>query len=420
MNGLARLMAALLPVIVVGLLSSPDSVAAGYPPLDPTHPVVGTLESDPAHAAAVSAAGVRAVVVGLGWNRCEPKDGLFDAAYLKSVLDKLDAFRRGGMLIVLDLGVQYPPGWIFRDDSAHFRNQFGQDFDPAPASGDCGVNLVFSEKMREKFSAYVSHVFAALGTDFYAIRLGGGRYGELGYPTNRYQAQQNCYWAFDPGAQGRKIGLPPGQKPCPVPGWLPGQPSENHQSAAQFLDWYMDCLKNYHDWQISTVRSHFSGPLLMLYPSIGGLRPGQLAAAVKDDCNGSTGPEKSGEVQRGYDTARFVAGITDPQVVVYSTWIDGFPFCDDASMDVSRWSPGHYLGSLAASHRPPLFVGGENTGHPDDTANMQLTFRRMRDQNLCVLFWAFEPGLFDGINGHATLEDLHANLLVASKKSAVR
>jgi hypothetical protein len=402
----ARHLLAALGFLVFARLTGASCVVAGnYPALDAFHPVVGTLESNPGHAADVRAAGARAVVVGLGWDRCEPRDGVFDAAYLQSIRDEMDAFRRAGMFIVVDLGVQYPPQWIFNNPSAHFRDQYGQDFNPASASGDCGVNLVFSEKMREKFAAYMDHVFATLGTDFYAVRLGGGRYGELGFPTNRYAANLNCYWAFDSLAQGREPGLPPGLKPCPVPGWLPGQPSTNHESAARFLDWYMASMKNYHDWQISIVRSHFPGPLLMLYPSTGGLRPGQLAEAVGDDCAGSTEPEKTGEVQRGYDTARFVAGITDPRVVVYSTWIDGFPWCDDSSPDPRRWSPGHFLGSLAASHQPPLLVGGENTGHPDDLANMQLTFRRIREQKLCVLFWAFEPSLFSRSKGKGNLQD---------------
>jgi hypothetical protein len=199
-------------------------------------------------------------------------------------------------------------------------------------------------------------------------------------------------------------------KPCPVPDWKPGTPSPGHASARQFLDWYLENLRNYHDWQIATVRRDFAGPIYMMYPSTGGLRPGQLDAAIADDANGSTGPEKTGEVSRGYDTARFIAGITDPKVIVYSTWIDGFPFCDDASPDPARWNPGHFLGSLAAAHQPPLALGGENTGHPDDQANLQFTFQRLHDLHLVALYWAFEPALFDGHSRHATLTEFKAQI----------
>ncbi len=371
-------------------------------------PLIGMLQSDPAHIAATNDAGARGVVVGVSWDRGEPRDGEFDLAYLKTVRDRIDTFRAGGKKVVLDLGVQYPPDWIFGHPEAHFVNQDGKPFQSAPASGECGVNLVFSQAMRDRFEAYLKLVFAALGKDFEAVRLGGGRYGEVGYPINVHAGNTNCYWAFDPIAQGRQPGLPPGMKPCPVPGWIPGTASPKHDSARQFLDWYMESLRNYHDWQIAVARRFYPGTLHMLYPSIGGLRPGQLEAAIADDANGSTGAERTGEVGRGYDMARFIAGITDSQVMVYCTWIDGFDGSDDASPDPGRWSPAHFLASLAAVHQPPLAVGGENTGHPDDLANLKLTFERMRTYHLSALFWAFEPTLFDGKDGHSTIADFKA------------
>ncbi len=375
-----------------------------YPPLDPAHPVIGTLESDPAHDDATNKAGAQAVVVGVSWDRFEPREGEFNAKYLVQIAGKIRLFRADGKFVVLDLGIQYPPEWIFHDKSSHFVDQYGHAYVPAAGSGDCGVNLVFSAEMRAKLAAYFRALFARLGNDFYAVRLGGGRYGELGYPNVTFLNDKNCYWAFDAIAQGGSPGLPAGMQACPVSGWKPGTPSANHAAARSFLDWYMACLENYHDWQISEVRQHFAGPLLMLYPSTGGLRPGQLEAAIGDDCNGATQAEKTGEIGRGFDTARFVAGISDPDVVVYSTWIDGFPGCDDAAADPARWNPAHFLASLAAAHQPPLLVGGENTGHPDTPANMELTFERVKDGHLSVMFWAFEPGLFDTKGSQASCE----------------
>jgi hypothetical protein len=382
--------------------------AAEYPPLDPAHPVIGTLESDPAHIDATNKAGARAVVVGVTWDRFEPREGIFEAGYLDGVAEKIRLFRTGGKLVVLDLGIQYPPEWIFREKSSRFVNQYGHAFVPAAGAGDCGVNLVFSAAMRAKLSAYLQALFAGLGNDFYAVRLGGGRYGELGYPGATFGDDRNCYWGFDAVAQGSSPGLPDGVRPCPVADWKPGTTSSDHAAARSFLEWYMASMENYHDWQIQKVRRYFAGPLLMLYPSTGGLRPGQLEAAIQDDCNGATQPEKTGEVGRGYDTARFIAGITDPGVVVYSTWIDGFPGCNDASADPARWNPAHFLASLAATHQPPLLFGGENTGHPDTPGNMEVTFKRLRDDHLSVMFWAFEPSLFDPSGGKASCENFGA------------
>lgn len=406
----SRRRAAALAALV---LSAAPLSAATFSSLQP---LIGTLESDPARIAATNDAGAPGVVIGIAWNRCEPAEGQFDEAYLRSLTNKIATFRAGAKRVVLDFGVQYPPGWIFREATASFVNQYGHAYEATLGSGDCGVNLVFSQKMREIYGAYLDHLFRELGTDYTAIRLGGGRYGELGYPGNQYRQDGNCYWAFDALAQGRLPGLPPGVRVCPVPGWRPGQASPGHTAARQFLDWYMESMENYHDWQIVTLRKYYAGPLFILYPSTGGLRPGQLEAAIEHDADGSTGPERTGEVGRGFDMARYVAGITDPQVVVYSTWLDGFFGSDDTSPDPARWSPGHYLASLAAAHRPPLPVGGENTGSPDDRANMELTFRHLREDHLCVLFWAFEKTLFDGKEPHATVQDFKR--LVASSLPA--
>jgi len=393
---------------VLALSHAPACAEASFP--TPEHPLIGTLQSDPRRIEATTAAGIQGVTVGVSWDQAEPEEGRFDAAYFRQVSERIAAFRRGGKQVVLDLGVQYPPRWLVADPSSRFVDQYGRTFDPAPGAGECGINLVFRQAMRERYAAYLEHLFSALGNDFAAVRLGGGRYGELGYPDATYRGRKNCYWAFDEAAQGRASDRPEGIAACPVPGWVPGTPSPKHEAAHLFLEWYLDSLRNYHDWQIATARRFFDGPLYMLYPSIGGIRPGQLAAAIDGDAAGLTGPERTGELGRGYDTARFVAGITDPKVVVYTTWLDGCDGCDDAGSDPVRWSPGRFLARLAADHLPPLATGGENTGQPDDPANLALTLRRMRENRLSVFFWAFEPTLFDGRNGHATISDFAREL----------
>ena len=57
----------------------------------------------------------------------------------------------------------------------------------------------------------------------------------------------------------------------------------------------------------------------MMYPSWG-IRPGQIDAAVADQLAGKTSAEVNGELPRGFDFARFIHGITDPDVIVYCTW----------------------------------------------------------------------------------------------------
>lgn len=355
---------------------------------------LGVLQPSPDRAAALAAGGATHVVLGVSWDRFQPAPASFDPAYIAQLRAHSAAYRAAGLQVVLDLGVQYPPDWLLSLPHARFVNQHGDAFiDRSP--GMNVANFVFNAQLRDLQSAYLAALFNHLGADWAAVRLGGGWYGELNYPPAAFAGKSNCYWAFDPFAQGRRPGLPAGLKPCPVPDWKPGAPSPDHTSARLFAHWYFDSLKNYHDWQIATARRHFAGPLHMLYPSWG-IRPGQLDAAIAADLAGHTPPEKNGELQRGFDFARFIGGLRDPQVWVHCTWLDANPaWSDDTSADPARWSPPRYLAHLARHHHPPLRVSAENTGGGGMPA-LQLSAQRVRALRLDAFYWAFAPALFDG------------------------
>jgi hypothetical protein len=237
------------------------------------------------------------------------------------------------------------------------------------------------------------------------------RYGwaELNYPHPTYNTRRNSYWAFDALAQGQAPGLPAGMRPSPVPGWTPGTPSANHYAAAQFAHWYMDSLQNYHDWQIDVVRASYDGRLLMLYPSWG-IRPNQLEGAVERDLDGSTAVERNGETQRGFNFAQFIAGIDDPLVVVYTTWLDADSSADHAA-DQRYWSPVHYLASRAQAHPLRLAVWGENTGR-GSREMMQRSFDQATRYRLGALVWGFEGDLYS--NRYASIDD-YATMISAAR-----
>lgn len=355
---------------------------------------LGILQPDPARASAYKAAGVSQVVLSVSWDRFQPARDTTDSAYVARLRAEISAYRQSGLGVVLDTGIQYPPAWLLALPGARYVNQHGAAFiDPSP--GKNIANSVFSSQIRSLQSAYLASVFRELGAGWDAVRLGGGWYGELNYPHASFAGRDNCYWAFDPVAQGRKPGLPEGIPPCPVPGWKPGDPSPGHASARLFAHWYLESLKNYHDWQIADARRHYAGPLHMLYPSWG-LRPGQLDAAVDSGLSCVTPPEKNGELQRGFDFGRFIADIRDPQVWIHCTWLDSNPsWSDDASHDPVRWSPAKFLATLARRHSPALDVSAENTGGGGPPA-LALSARRIRELNISALYWAFSPDLFDG------------------------
>jgi len=243
--------------------------------------------------------------------------------------------------------------------------------------------------MRSLAFAYIQSVFANFGTDFAAVRLGGGHWGELTYPLHTIGGRTNLYWAYDHNALASS----------PVPAWRPGQPSPNGE-AATFANWYLDALAVYQNWQIATLRQSYGGPLMMLYPSWG-MRPGQLGQAIVGNLGGTTSPEINGEMQRGYDFARLVSRINDPNVVVTTTWLDA-----DATRDTGAnpddWSTIEYLASLANAHPLHLAVAGENAGQ-GSAAVMRLAGDQMQRYGLVALLWSRESELLGG--AYATLDD---------------
>jgi hypothetical protein len=251
---------------------------------------------------------------------------------------------------------------------ALYVNQYGDAFETT-APGMKSLNSVFNTIARSRQARYLEQVFRNLGTDWFAVRLGGGWFGELNYPPHEYRGRKNCYWAYDEAAQAQ----------CPVPGWRPGEPKH----AAAFLDWYLESLRQYHDWQIATARRWYRGKLMMLYPSWG-IRSGQIETAVAGNLAGTTSVERNGEIQRGFDWARCIAGIRDPMVIVHTTWLDA-PGNDN---------PIHFLSALARPHG--LKVSGENTGG-GDLATLRLCLDRARRYDCVAFFWAFEKQLFDGL-----------------------
>lgn len=361
----------------------------------------GTLQSDPANAKRNHAAGIRIATLEVAWDRVEPKPDQFDPAYLNERKARLATFRQHGMQVALDLGLQYPPAWVFELPNSRYVNQFGKPY-VGDRPGANGANAVFSQAVRDRQSAYVARVLRDIG-DVDIVRLGWCYYGELHFPTHRFDGQTNCYWAFDDLAQGKAKGLPPTLASCPVPGWKPGEKTADHHAASRFLEWYLACLQDYHDWQIRTVRKHHPGQLAMLYPSWG-IRPGWIENAVMRDLDGSTPPEQNGEIQRGYAFARFIRGIDDAKVIVYCTWIDSDPaFGDDASDNPVRWSPVHYLSDLANRHPLKLTAMAENTG-PGTAPALALSLERARKYKLAALIWAFEPNLYDGAPQHVSID----------------
>ncbi len=358
-------------------------------PMTINPPMFGVLQPDTHRQIDARAAGLRARTLEIGWNLYEPRDDVWGSAYIDQQRALASQLRAAGFSVILDIGVQNPPDWVMALPNSRYINQYGDVF---PAGlGNNGVNAVFNGAIRDYIANYVEHVFADLGTDFYAVRVGMGQYNELMYPPTLFSGHTNSYWCFDAIAQGSVAGLPFGMTAAPNLSWRPGMPSDQHREAAAFINWYLESLHNFHDWQIAAVRRAYPGKIMMLYPSWG-LRPGDVDAAIAADLNGTTSSEINGELQRGLDFARFIVGIRDPDVVLYTTWLEA-PDGGDGGPSSTTWSPARFFTALAAAHPLPLRVWGENSGH-NNYADMQRCIRQVQVNAMGGMLWAFERDLY--------------------------
>jgi hypothetical protein len=346
---------------------------------------LGALQTTVENAAASRAAGLDLAMLEVSWDRFEPERGKFSQDYIEVLRGEAEAFRRAGLELVLDFGVQYPPKWLLELPDARYRNQFGDEY-RGRGPGKEVANSVFNEEVRKCQAAYMRQVFKELGTKFYAVRLGGGWYSELTYPEDKFGGRVNCYWGFDDLAQGRKPGLPKGVEPCPYPGWKPGDTGGEPASARLFLAWYLDSLRNYLHWQIEVARLDYDGTLMLLFPSWG-VREGESEKAVMGNLAGNTSAEKNGEVARGVDFGYLTWKLGDGRLMLHCTWLDADPSFGEP--------PIAYLAKLAAKSYPPLPVSGENTGGGGQPV-MDLCAARAKEYGLRSFLWAFEKDLFDG------------------------
>jgi hypothetical protein len=340
-------------------------------------PFFGVLQASGTHAAEEVAAGVSAGELALNWGAYQPAQGQVSSSYVSQMRTRLQQLRSAGMNVVLDVGLQYPPAWIFNvDGNTRFVNQYG-DVWHSSLSQDV-PNSVFDQNVRNFEAAYIAQVAADFGDVFYAIRAGGLLQDELRYPDATYNGHSNSYWAYDANAQAHS----------PVPGWIPGQADTTKASA--FLNYYLQSITDFSSWLVSTYRSHFPSPWIqVLYPSWG-LRPGDTDAAVARNLDGSTPPAGWGTLSEGLDWSRQINALPDSRVQVYGTWMER----GDDGGTANTMAPSHYLATLGAAHGLPAVA--ENATSGDDAATMATVVQRTRAWGLAGLMWLHEPGLYNG------------------------
>ncbi len=406
-----------VPVSVVSTAtpSSPTQVPTVQPSTFTIHPpyLFGTLLSEPSRAAEEYAAGVRIVQMDLGWDRYEPREGVFDPIYLAQTRATLDAFEAAGLKVVLGVGLQYPPAWAYAYPDSRYVNQFGAVAGP--------LNLTFNQPLRERAARYIARVHGDLDLNrFWAVRVGAGGAVEAFYPAEDAGGQANGYWAYDAAAQGG-AGRPGSIPAPPYPGWRPGEASYGGRpfGAAQvqeWLDWYLGALADTVNWQLDTYRGlGYTGYQQVLLPGVG-TKPAEYAAAVA----ARLARDPNGTLGRGAAWDRLIAALRPGRnVVVYvSSMADGSGGDDrcapgDAALDpgdarIVAWSATRWI-----AYKAGLPTMGENPGPRDSAAYgsmmLQAALAQVASCGMLGLMWAHDADLYRAASG-VSLVDFAASI----------
>ncbi|NAZ77807.1 hypothetical protein GTQ99_20690 [Kineococcus sp. T13] len=372
-----------LGVALAALVGAAGPELGASPAVAAPPPFLGLVGPGAEDASSLAGAGLNAVVVQAAWDRAQPTAGApLDRAHVAELRARIAEHRARGLSVVLDLGLQYTPAWVFRIPGARFVDQYGNAWSADVASGEEVADAVWNPRIRAAQASYVAALARALGrASTYAVRVGGLLTGELRLPGDvSGGAPVGSWWAFSPGAQASS----------PVPGHRPGVSAASPTADGLFLRHYLSSVVDYQDFLVRTVAGAFDGDLQLMYPSYG-VRPGDEAAAVAVGLRRRA--SRYSELVQGVDFARLVQRVgvyrshdARRRHVVYSTWLDG-PEFGTSDRDAS---PVAYLARLARAVGAP--VGGENTASSaSDERALRRCQERARALGLAGLMWFHAP-----------------------------
>jgi hypothetical protein len=339
--------------------------------------VAGILEASSPYFSTERASGFGEVTLTVAWTQAEPTRGHFSSSYAATVNAEITKATKDGLKVSLDIGLQYPPQWVFRlAGGTRFVNQYGEAFTGSAPSGNDVANAVTDSAVRRAEGVYLHWAGQHIGRGrIQSVREGGGPFGELRYPGPDYDGHTNCWWAYDTSSQNRAA--------------LRYRPGQGTVSAARaFLDEYDTDLTDYGVWLNDQIAGDFTVPRLLLLPGWGE-RPGGAAGVVSSRLGSSPA-----EFNEGLDWPQLIARLAHrATTVLYTTYLDA-PM---VRRTVQLEDPIAYLTHLDAGRRSPL--GGENTGGGSN-ATVALILRRAAQYRLVVVNWMDQAQLVGDRRAH--------------------
>jgi hypothetical protein len=371
---LSVLLTALITVNVAAVVSRIDGVwapgATDAAMSTASTPWIGLIAPTSQQTTSLAHTSVTRMTLSAAWDRLEPSPGVFNPAATNALRTELSTLQHAGYQVILDLGLQYPPAWVFAlPGSTRFVNQFGDSWHGV-LSTDV-PNSVFNQYVRAAEASYIHHLGSILGSsNISSIRVGGLLSGELRYPPSSYMGHKNLIWDYDSAAKTR----------APFPSWRPGAGTAAQASAS--LQYYFNSLTNYEIWLMSRVDSAFPAVNQeMMFPSWG-LRPGMTQAAISAGMHGTTNAEVNGMISAGLDWPSQVRAmaLSGLSVTIYCTWLDA----PSQGTSLAQIPPIAYLSTLATKYGLPL--AGENTGGGGSSA-LSVSFARFTAYHLVGLMY---------------------------------
>jgi hypothetical protein len=400
------------------------------------NPLFGVLGADayhyPGNLTADADAGLDLAVINIGWDDWEPTQPtegaspVFDQDYISAVEGDVAQYRADGFAVVIDVGLQYAPGWVSSLADGQLEDQ----------NGDLSTSADFeySQAVRTAATAYIDDVVGTLcGISSYRVGLSAS--GEMLYP----EAPDDQWWAYTASAQGDDPGdLPSTVTASPMPGWVPGHTTWDNATVTTsqvqgWYDWYLGALTDAHLWEITTFRqAGFNGTLEYVMPGLGAL-PDLYQARINDNLADET-YDPVHTMNTGAVWWEVLPDLPTADAVVDISSVDdtsGAPegnACQtaDATVELSTgtnafddWSDTRYLSYLA--NRAGIPTVGENPGQADDTSPSALSniMALVSSCGLTGLQYAFDDTLNDdgtsASSGSATVDEYAA--AIAAERS---
>lgn len=331
-----------MAIVACGLIvvSGASSSSANEPQVG-----LGLLQPEWDRAGAYVAAGVDSVTLELGWDAYQPTATTINEDYVSSRVREAQSYADAGLDVVLDLGLQYPPGWAWDlPGDTRFVNQYGEQW--VGGIGTDVLDAVWNAEVQKAQAKYLNLVAEDFGGLVDRVRVGGLLSGEIRLPPARSDAHMDSLWAFSASALAAS----------PDESWRPG--SGTSAQAREWLDFYMESVCDYAVWLTRRVGSAFpTASVDVLLPGWG-VRPGDLERLAVERLSEAAVITTGDDLAGGLDWERQILALNelDVDITAVTTWLDA-PSYGSALRDLA---PVEYLATL--TQPLGMDLSGENTG----------------------------------------------------------